>query len=70
MRYTEGQTLDMILEIDSKLKKSYDLKELHCIFCEANVDIDFRRKLLETVIIEYKLSDIEHMRNIAIILEN
>ena len=70
MRYTEGQILDMILEIDSKLKQAYDLKELYCIFCEANIDMDFRKELLETVIAEYKLSDIEYMRNIAMTLEN
>ena len=54
MRYTEGQILDMVLEIDSKPKQAYDLKELYCIFCEANIDMDFRKELLETVIAEYK----------------
>ena len=32
--------------------------------------MDFRKKLLETVITEYKFSDIEYMRHIAMTLEN
>ena len=32
--------------------------------------MDFRKELLETVIAEYKLSDIEYMRNITMTLEN
>lgn len=70
MRYTEGQLLDMILKIDDELKKAYDLKELYCIFCETDADIKFRKELLETVITEYKLSNIESIINIASTLEN
>lgn len=32
--------------------------------------MDFRKELLETVIAEYKLSDIKYMRNVAMTLEN
>ena len=70
MRYTEGQILEMILDIDSKLKQAYELKELYCIFCEADVDISFRGEFLETVIVEFRLSNIEEMSNIAATLEN
>lgn len=70
MRYTEGQLLDMILKIDDELKKAYDLKELYCIFCETDADMDFRKELLETVITEYKLSNIKSVINIASTLEN
>lgn len=70
MRYTEGQLLDLILKIDPKLKNAYDLKELYCIFCESNVDMEFRRDLLETVITEFRLSEVTEMIDISYTLSN
>ena len=70
MRYTEGQILDLILQIDTKLKTAYELKELYYIFCESNVDMEFRKELLDTVITEFKLSEVIEMVNIAYTLEN
>ena len=70
MRYTEGQILDLILQIDIKLKTAYELKELYYIFCESNVDMEFRRELLDTVITEFKLSEVIEMVNIAYTLDN
>jgi len=70
MRYTEGQILDLILQIDTKLKAAYELKELYYIFCESNVDMAFRRELLDTVITEFRLSEVTEMVNIAYTLDN
>lgn len=70
MRYTENQLLEMMLNIDPKLKKAYELKEYYCIFCETDIDTEFRMEFLETIINEYKLSDIKEMVSIASTLEN
>lgn len=70
MRYTEGQILDLILQIDTKLKAAYEPKELYYIFCESNVDMAFRRELLDTVITEFRLSEVTEMVNIAYTLDN
>jgi len=70
MRYTEGQLLEMMLNIDERLKIAYNLKELYCHFCEAELTTEERENLLETIINEFKLSNVDEMTSVSATLQN